>query len=102
MSAEVNFVRQQGFGTASPEGCALRYPALRWQPRVIGVRVLAGLVLQRWLLFCALGPVLWWNVLAPRLNPFDALYNTLVAGPRGRPRLDPAPAPRRFSQGMAG
>jgi len=101
MSAEVNFVRQQGFGTESPEGCVLRYPALMWQPRVIGVLVLAGLVLQSWLLFCVLGTVLWWNVIAPRLNPFDALYNALVAG-RGRPRLEPAPSPRRFSQGMAG
>jgi uncharacterized protein DUF4395 len=102
MSAEVNFVRQQGFGTASPEGCALRYPALMWQPRVIGVIVLLGLALQSWLLFCVLGTVLWWNVLAPRLNPFDAMYNALVAGPRGWPRLESAPSPRRFSQGMAG
>jgi len=102
MSAEVNFVRQQGFGTASPEGCALRYPALMWQPRVIGVLVVVGLLLQSWLLFCLLGTVLWWNVLVPRLNPFDALYNAFVAGPGGRPRLEPAPSPRRFSQGMAG
>jgi hypothetical protein len=102
MSAEVNFVRQQGFGTTSPEGCALQYPALMWQPRVIGGVVLVGLVLQSWWLFCLLGTVLWWNVLVPRLNPFDAMHNALIAGSRNRPRLGPAPNPRRFSQGMAG
>jgi hypothetical protein len=45
--------------------------------------------------------VLWWNVLLPGLNPFDALYNRLVAEPRNLPRLTPAPAPRRFAQAMA-
>jgi hypothetical protein len=102
MSADVNFVRQQGFGTASPESCARRYPALMWQPRVVGALVVAGLVLQNWILFCALGSVLWWNALVPRLNPFDALHNALVATPGGRPRLDPALMPRRFAQGMGG
>ena len=102
MAAEVNFVLQQGFGDASPESCTRRYPALMWQPRVIGILVLIGLALQAWTLFLALGVVLWWNAIAPRLNPFDALYNRLVAGPKGLPRLSAAPAPRRFAQTMAG
>ena len=102
MTAEVNFVRQQGFGDATPEACAYQYPALMWQPRAIGFLVLIGLVLQAWPYFLALSAVLWWNVVLPRLNPFDALYNDLVAKPKGRPRLGPAPAPRRFSQAMAG
>jgi len=102
MVAEVNFVRQQGFGDASPESCTGRYPALMWQPRVIGILVLIGLALQAWMLFLALGVVLWWNAIAPRLNPFDALYNRFVAGPKGLPRLSAAPAPRRFAQTMAG
>jgi len=38
----------------------------------------------------------------PRLNPFDALYNYVVAKPKGLPRLAPAPSPRRFAQAMAG
>lgn len=101
MTSEANFVRQQGFREAEPEACA-RYPALMWQPRVIGALVVVGLVLQSGPYFVALGALLWWNALLPRLNPFDALYNGLVAQRRGRPRLGAAPAPRRFAQAMAG
>jgi hypothetical protein len=43
MTAEANFVRQQGFRDASPEACAYQYPALMWQPRAIGSLVLVGL-----------------------------------------------------------
>lgn len=102
MSAEVNFVRQQGFREDAPEACSARYPALMWQPRAIGILVLAGLALQAWPWFLALGALLWWNAAFPTRNPFDALYNALVAGPKGQPPLGPAPAPRRFSQVMAG
>jgi hypothetical protein len=59
-------------------------------------------VLQAWPYFLALGALSWWNALVPRLNPFDALYNRLVARPADLPRLEPAPAPRRFAQAMAG
>jgi hypothetical protein len=45
--------------------------------------------------------VLWWNTLLPALNPFEVAYNRLVARPRGRTELVPAPGPRRFAQGMA-
>ena len=102
MSAELNFVRQQGVRDASPEACAYQYPALMWQPRAIGSLVLVGVVLQSWPYFLALGALLWWNAAMPDLNPFDALYNRLVAGPKGLPRLGPAPSPRRFAQAMAG
>jgi Domain of unknown function (DUF4395) len=102
MTAQINFVRQQGFRDAGSEACAYKYPALMWQPRVIGCLVLIGLVIQAWPYFLALSALLWWNVVLPRLNPFDALYNYLVAKPKGLPRLDPAPGPRRFAQGMAG
>ena len=102
MTAEVNFVRQQGFGDASSASCVYQYPALMWQPRAIGCLVLVGLVVQAWPYFFALSALLWWNVALPRLNPFDALYNYLVAKPKGLPRLGPAPSPRRFSQAMAG
>src|SRR5262249_18465725 len=43
----------------------------------------------------------WWNVLVPALNPFDRLYGALIGARRGLPPLTPAPAPRRFAQGMA-
>ncbi len=102
MATKLNFVRQQGFRDASPKACDYQYPALMWQPRVIGILVLVGLVLQAWLYFLALSALLWWNVVLPTLNPFDALYNRLVAKPKGVPRLSPAPAPRRFAQAMAG
>jgi uncharacterized protein DUF4395 len=72
-----------------------------WQPRVIGALVAIGLVWQLAPLFLALSAVLWWNVLFPKLNLFDALYNGLIALPPERPRLTTAPAPRRFAQGIA-
>jgi hypothetical protein len=73
-----------------------------WQPRVIGILVLVGLVFQAWPYFLALWVLLWWNAALPQLNPFDALYNYFVAKPKGLPRLGPAPSPRRFAQAMAG
>jgi hypothetical protein len=102
VTAKLNFVRQQGFRDASPEACSFQYPALMWQPRVIGILVLIGLAFQAGPYFLALAALLWWNVILPAFNPFDALYNRLVAEPKGLARLNPAPAPRRFAQGMAG
>jgi hypothetical protein len=102
MTAEVNFVRQQGFKDASPAACAYHYPTLMWQPRAIGSLVLVGLVLQAWPYFLALSVLLWWNVVLRHVNPFDALYNHFVTKPNGRARLSPAPGPRRFAQAMAG
>ena len=102
MTSKVNFVRQQGLRDATSTSCVHQYPALMWQPRIIGVLVLLGLVLQSRLYFLALGTLLWWNALWPAFNPFDAFYNLLLAEPKGLPRLAPAPAPRRFAQGMAG
>ena len=102
MTAEVNFVRQQGFTDATSEVCVYQYPALMWQPRAIGILVLVGLITQSWAYFLALWALLWWNVALPRFNPFDALYNHLVAKPKSLPRLGPAPSPRRFAQAMAG
>lgn len=101
MTAKSNFVRQQGFPDASPEACSYMYPALMWQPRVIGVLFLIGLALQSAPFFLALGALLWWNVIFPAYNPFDALYN-LAVKPTSVPRLPPAPAPRRFAQAEAG
>jgi Domain of unknown function (DUF4395) len=97
----INFVKQQGFEDASVRSCDFQYPALMFQPRLIGVLVLAGVLLQSAPLFLTLSAILWWNALMPRLNPFDGLYNRLVASRKGLPPLTAAPAPRRFSQGMA-
>ena len=100
-AAEINFVKQQGLMDVSTRTCGYQYPALMWQPRVIGALVLLGAVLQAWLLFLVLSLVLVWSAALPNLNPFDALYNRVVAGPKQRPRLGSAPAPRRFAQAMA-
>jgi Domain of unknown function (DUF4395) len=99
--AQINFVKQQGFEDASSRTCDFQYPALMFQPRVIGVLAVAGVLLQSAPLFLTLSIILWWSALVPSLNPFDVLYNHLVAARKGLPRLTPAPAPRRFSQGMA-
>lgn len=99
--SKVNFVRQQGPPHAVAAPVEHQYPALMWQPRIIGVIVLVGLVLQAWPIFLILSAVLWWNVLVPARNPFDALYNALVAGPGKLPPLTPAQPPRRFAQSMA-
>ena len=63
--------------------------------------VLAGVLLQAPTLFLILSAVLWVSALIPGLNPFDWLYNTLVAARKGLPPLTAAPGPRRFAQGMA-
>jgi Domain of unknown function (DUF4395) len=99
--ARRNFILQQGLSAPSAESCPLRYSALMFQPRVVGVVVLAAVLLQSGPIFLALSAVLWWNALLPRWNPFDAVYNRLFASRTGTP-LAAAPPPRRFAQGMAG
>lgn len=101
MTAKENFVRQQGFRDVTSEACDLQYPALMWQPRVLGVLLLAGLLFPSWIYFTALSGLLVWSAAAPLRNPFDALYNRLIAAPRGLPPLGPAPAPRRFAMAFA-
>ena len=99
--ARINFVKQQGFEDASSRTCDFQYPGLMFQPRVIGVLVLAGVLLQASSLFLTLSALLWWSALVPRLNPFDRVYNRFVAVRKGFPVLTAAPGPRRFAQGMA-
>jgi amino acid transporter len=100
-SAEMNFVKQQGIKNVGAANCEFQFPALMLQPRLIGILVVSALLLQSAWFFLLLSALLWWNVLLPALNPFDTLYNNIVAAPRGMQRLGPAPAPRRFAQGMA-
>jgi len=101
-SAKLNFVRQQGFELDDTAGCAVRYTALMFQPRVVAVVVMIALLLQNAPLFLLFSALLWWNVLLPAQNPFDHLYNRKIAVPQGLQQLGPAPSPRRFAQGMAG
>ena len=74
------FIRQQGFdGGRRQRGL---YSALMLQPRIIGGLVALGMLFQSPWLFLALSAVLLWSTLVPTRNPFDAIYNHLVARPR--------------------
>ncbi len=97
-----NFILQQGLVPPARESCPVRFSALMFQPRLLGLFILMAVILQSPAIFLILSAVLWWNVLVPRLNPFDAVYNRTLANRPGAVRLDPAPPPRRFAQGMAG
>jgi hypothetical protein len=100
-SAKLNFVEQQGFKSPSVSAREVQYTALMFQPRLLGIFVLAGLIFQSGVLFLILSGILWWNVFVPALNPFDGVYNRFIAGPKGLQPLASAPGPRRFAQGMA-
>jgi hypothetical protein len=101
MGANLNFVRQQGFTDTTIAACEYQYPALMWQPRVVALLVLLGILLETGWYFIGLAAILWWSVLAPRFNPFDAVYDHLILKKLGHAQIGPAPAPRRFSQAMA-
>jgi hypothetical protein len=102
-----NLILQQGISAPPPAGCGRLSSALVFQPRVVGVVALAGIILQDGIIlqepaiFAALAIALWWSAFLPRLNPFDAVYNWTFGARPGAVRLDPAPAPRCFAQGMA-
>jgi hypothetical protein len=98
--SHVRFIRQQGFsGETFPDSF---YTALMLQPRIIGCVAAVGVLLQSAWIFLALAAVLWWSALVPTRNPFDAIYNHLVAYRRGLPPLGAALGPRRFAAGEAG
>jgi Domain of unknown function (DUF4395) len=101
LETRINFIKQQGFEGATASTCTLQYPALMFQPRVIGVLVLAATLLQSPALFFTLAAILLWSALLPALNPFDKVYNLVIAHRKGRPPLTAAPGPRRFAQGVA-
>jgi hypothetical protein len=97
-----NFILQQGLNAPAQESCPVRFSSLMFQPRVVGSVLLLAVFLQSPAIFLVLSGVLWWNVLFPSLNPFDAIYNRTLGTRPGAVRLEPAPFPRRFAQGMAG
>jgi hypothetical protein len=99
-TSQIRFIRQQGFsGETFPDSF---YTALILQPRLVGCVAAAGVLLQSAWLFLALSAVLWLSALVPTRNPFDAIYNHVVAYRRGLPPLGAALMPRRFAAGEAG
>jgi hypothetical protein len=103
-----NFMKQQGFAEEPPATCDMHFTGLYFQPRIvfplvlIGIVVhLTGLITYSAALFFVLSAVLWWNVVLPALNPFERFYNAVIAKPRGKTILPPAPGPRRFAQAIA-
>jgi hypothetical protein len=101
VSVKRNFILQQGLDDPPPQSCPPQYSALVFQPRVVALIVLVGLLLQSPAVFFVLSLLLWWSALLPRWNPFDALYNATLGARPGAAQLTPAPAPRRFAQAMA-
>ena len=99
--AVLNFMRQQGFPEEPADACNMHFSGLYFQPRIVFPLVLLATLLQSAPMFLVMSGILWWNVLLPRLNPFERTYNRFIASHRGGGLLAPAPGPRRFAQGMA-
>ena len=100
--ADRNFVIQLGFDPAQVHSIPAFANALLFQPRVVGLWVLTGAVLESPAVFASLALVLWWNALLPRWNPITALHNRLTAHRPGVPLVPLTPAPRRAAEAEAG
>ena len=101
-AAKRNFILQLGFEEPAPGVLALQYSALVFQPKVVLIVVATGILFQSPAIFAALGALLWWSALFPKMNPFNALYNRTIGSRPGTFRLGPAPAPRRGAETEAG
>jgi len=110
-----NFMKQQGFADEPSSLCDMHFEGLYFQPRIVGSLIVVGIILNvagyrldaanlidyAAALFFVLSALLLLNVIAPSLNPFEAVYNRVFALPKGRAPLSPAPGPRRFAQAIA-
>jgi uncharacterized protein DUF4395 len=96
-----NFILQQGFPEPTVATRDRQYSAILFQPRLLGLVFVVGSARQRPAVFFTLSAILWFCVMAPRFNPFNALYNGALAPFTGI-TLTPSPAPRRFSQFLGG
>jgi hypothetical protein len=96
-----NFMKQQGFVEEADSVCDMHFSGLYFQPWIVGPLVVISIILQSPVFFFVLCAVLWWNVAFRKWNPFEMFYNRVIAAPRGKTLLAPAPAPRAFAQGMA-
>ena len=101
LTTKHNFILQQGLSDIPRETCSSQFRALQFQPRIIASLVVLGVILQSPGLFLLLSALLWWSALLPQWNPFDTIHNRVFGVRAGTVLLGPAPAPRRFAQGMA-
>ena len=101
-TARRNFILQLGFEDPSPAVRSRQYSALVFQPKIVLVTIVGGILFQSPVVFVALGAVLWWGALFPELNPINVLYNQTIGRKPGAFRLGPAPAPRRAAETEAG
>ena len=97
-----NFILQQGFEGPAPAVRPLQYSALVFQPKIVLIGILAGILFQSQAVFATLCALLWWSALFPKLNPFTALYNRTIGRRPGAFRLGSDPAPRRGAETEAG
>jgi hypothetical protein len=98
-NSKTQFIRSLGFHDPDPDDRL--YGALMLQPRIVGAVTVVGVLLQSPWLFLALSAALAWSALIPTRSVFDAIYNYVVARPRGFAPMPSAPAPRRFAGGLA-
>ena len=101
-AARRNFILQLGFEEPAPDVAGRQYSALVFQPKVVLIGVVAGILFQSPVIFAALGALLWWSALFPKVNPFNALYNRTIGSRTAGVRLGPSPAPRRGAETEAG
>jgi hypothetical protein len=98
--AQLKFVQQQGYLDAAQETCSPLYSALTAQPKMILVLMIVGTTLQFAPGFFGIAALLGLSALVPALNPFDAIYNIFVAGPKHLAKLRSSMPPRRAAQFM--
>ena len=98
-NSKLQFIRSLGYLNPDPDDQL--FSALMLQPRIVGAVTVTGVLLQTPWLFLALSAALGWSALVPTRSLFDAIYNNVVARPRGLPSLAAAPAPRRFAGALA-
>ena len=98
-NSKMQFIHSLGYLDARPDDHL--YSALMLQPRIVGVVTLTGVLLQAPWIFLALSAALAWSAALPAWSLFDAIYNSVVARPRGLAPLRAAPAPRRFAGALA-
>jgi hypothetical protein len=96
-----SFILQQGLQPPKdPVAESMLYSSLQFQPRLVGVLALTGVAFQSSKIFLAIGAVLLCSAIAPRRNPFNALYSYTFGAKRGLLLLRSTP-PRRFAEAMA-